>query len=62
MAAWEKSLGGEGRLIRLLVESGYLPVIASIGCEDGGLLNVNADDAAGGLAAMLECDGVAFSE
>ncbi len=53
--------GGDGRLIGVLIENGYLPVMASIGGNaDGGLLNINADDAAGGLATILACDGVVF--
>jgi acetylglutamate kinase len=43
--------GGEARIVRLLVQSGYLPVISSIGLDShGGLLNVNADEAAAGVA------------
>jgi acetylglutamate kinase len=46
--------GGDGRLIGVLVGSGYLPVVSSIGLGRGGeLVNVNADDAAAGLARVL---------
>jgi acetylglutamate kinase len=42
------------RLIRTLVEAGYVPVLASIGLgADARLLNVNADTFAGSLAARL---------
>lgn len=46
--------GGEGGLLRVLLAAGYLPVVSSIGIgEDGELLNLNADDAAAGLARIL---------
>jgi acetylglutamate kinase len=38
-------------LLATLVEAGTLPVVASIGADDHGLLNVNADEAAGAIAA-----------
>lgn len=42
------------RLLRVLVASGFVPVVASIGLdEDGGLLNINADTFAGHIAARL---------
>ena len=45
-------IGADGSLVRTLVAAGYLPVVASLGVDDGGsLLNVNADEAAGALAA-----------
>ena len=46
----------EGRgdsLFGLLLGSGFLPVVASIGADDGGLLNINADDAAEAVAVGL---------
>jgi acetylglutamate kinase len=47
--------GGEGGLLRVLLAAGYLPVVSSIGIgEDGELLNLNADDAAAGLARILD--------
>lgn len=46
---------GEAPLVRLLIRGGYVPVISSIGIDaEGGLLNINADDAAGALARSLD--------
>ena len=46
---------GEGRatLVERLCAGGFVPIIASIGADDGQLLNVNADTLAGHLAARL---------
>lgn len=42
------------RLLSRLLHGGYLPVVCSVaGDPEGGTLNVNADDAAGALAASL---------
>lgn len=42
-------------LLRLLVEQGYIPVLAPIGVgEDGATYNINADTVAGQLAAELK--------
>ncbi len=42
------------RLIKVLEESGYIPVIAPIGCdEEGGTYNINADHVAGKIAGAL---------
>jgi acetylglutamate kinase len=47
-------VGGDGALLRLMLLEGILPVLCSIGLDDGGrLLNVNADDAAAGVARIL---------
>lgn len=47
-------VGGDGRLLRTLLAAGYLPVVSSIGiADDGSLLNLNADDAAAGIARIL---------
>ena len=40
-------------LIELLIERGYVPVVASLGVEGGTVLNVNADVMAGRIAAAL---------
>ncbi len=40
-------------LYTALLSNGFVPVVASIGTDDDGLLNINADDAAEGLAAAL---------
>ncbi len=46
--------GGDGALLRVLLREGYLPVVSSIGLDAaGGLLNINADDGAAGLAGSL---------
>lgn len=45
-------LGSDPALLSTLVEAGTLPVVASLGVDDhGSLLNVNADEAAGAIAA-----------
>lgn len=47
-------VGGDGTLLRTLLASGFLPVVSSIGADRiGGLLNINADDAAAGVASVL---------
>ena len=46
--------GGCATLLKSLITSGRIPVIASIGMlDDGTLLNVNADDAASGVARAV---------
>jgi acetylglutamate kinase len=38
---------------------GYVPVLASLGCDpQGGLLNINADTVASGLAGALKADAL----
>lgn len=50
---------GDGALLTLLVERGYLPVLCSIGIDaHGALLNINADDAAAGVAGVLGASAV----
>jgi acetylglutamate kinase len=45
-------LGADPTLLQVLVENRRLPVVASVGVDDeGSLLNVNADEAAGAIAA-----------
>lgn len=45
-------IGSDPALVTTLVEAGTLPVVASLGVDDqGSLLNVNADEAAGAIAA-----------
>ncbi len=45
---------GDGRLLQLLLGQGFTPVISSIAMgRDGGLLNVNADQAAVAIAQLL---------
>jgi acetylglutamate kinase len=46
--------GGDGRLLSLLMHGGFLPVVSSIGLDERGqALNVNADDAAAGVARVV---------
>jgi acetylglutamate kinase len=46
--------GGDAALLRTLTQAGHLPVLCSIGTGPGGeVLNVNADDAAAGVARAL---------
>ena len=48
-------VGGRATLLADLLASGLLPIIASIGMlPDGTPVNVNADDAAAGVAAALD--------
>ena len=45
---------GDSRLLELLLEQGFTPVISSIAIgRDGGLLNVNADQAAVAVAQLM---------
>jgi acetylglutamate kinase len=45
---------GDPRVITALLRQNFIPVISSIGIDDaGGLLNINADDAAAALASIL---------
>ena len=47
-------VGGEGAILKPLLAGGFLPVVSSIGIDAaGGLLNVNADDAAAGIARAI---------
>lgn len=44
-------MGADASLLDTLLASGRLPVVASIGVHEGALLNVNADEVAGAIAA-----------
>jgi len=47
----------DARLINLLLESGYLPVISSLGASDEGeIYNINADTVASEIAAELHAE------
>jgi acetylglutamate kinase len=47
----------DARLINLLLENGYLPVISSLGADDEGrVLNINADTIASEIAAELQAE------
>lgn len=51
--------GGEPGLLTTLMAAGILPVLCSIGLDEAGaFLNVNADDAAAGIAAVLGARGL----
>ena len=54
---------GSPKLINLLLEGGFLPVVSSIGVTaEGQLMNVNADQAATALAATLGADLILLSD
>lgn len=54
-----KVVGGDATLARTLLGAGFVPVVSSIGLDgDGRALNVNADDAAAGLAGVLRASGL----
>ena len=45
------------QIIHYLTEGGYIPVIAPLGVDDyGNVYNINADEAAGAIAASLEAE------
>lgn len=47
-------VGGDPTVVDLLTATGFLPVLCSIGLDDSGEpLNINADEAAAGLARVL---------
>ncbi len=47
-------VGGDPRLLRVLLSEGFMPVLSPIGFDDAGhALNINADDAAAGVAAIV---------
>lgn len=49
------------RLLETLLAAGYLPVLASVGMDEGGGgLNINADSAATAVAAALKADRLVF--
>lgn len=47
-------------LIQSILEDGYVPVIASVGCGPDGLFNVNADVAASEVAIALKADKLVY--
>jgi len=50
---------GNAELAGTLIASGYIPVLCSIGLDEAGLpLNLNADDAAAGLAKALKASAL----
>lgn len=53
----------DATLLNVLLDKGYLPLISSVGCSDGGqLLNVNADQAATAIAQLLQGELVMLSD
>ena len=49
------------KIVNVLCEAGFIPVIAPIATDDaGGLWNVNADTAAGEIAAALQAEKLIF--
>jgi acetylglutamate kinase len=55
-------VGADVEQVRAVLERGELPVIGPLACElgGGGLLNVNADDAAAALAGALGAEELVF--
>lgn len=53
---------GNPALLNTLLDAGHLPVISSIGINDGELYNVNADQAAIAIAKMLHAQLVLLSD
>ncbi|MSR28902.1 MAG: acetylglutamate kinase [Phycisphaerales bacterium] len=52
---------GDETLLRTLLEAGFLPVLSSVGIDaEGGLLNVNADDAAAAIASIVGASALVF--
>jgi acetylglutamate kinase len=62
---WELGLVGEvegvdAGVLRALLPAGYLPVVAPIGLAGGQIVNINADTAAGAIAAALKAETLVF--
>lgn len=49
---------GDGGLLVSLLDGGWMPIVACVGSHDGRVLNVNADDAAAGVARVVGASGV----
>lgn len=47
-------------LINTILDDGYIPVIASIGCGADGFYNINADAAAGKVAEAMDADKLIY--
>ncbi|MDX9912047.1 MAG: acetylglutamate kinase [Phycisphaerales bacterium] len=51
--------GGSGSVLRAILDAGLMPVLSSIGAlPDGTLLNINADDAADGIARIVNASAI----
>ncbi|MBM6775307.1 acetylglutamate kinase [Olsenella profusa] len=66
-APMDPELGRVGRirevdpsLIETILEDGYIPVIASVGCGPDGFYNINADVAAGKVAEAMGADKLIY--
>lgn len=47
-------VGGDPRLLRVLLDEGFMPVLSPIGFDESGhALNINGDDAAAGAASIV---------
>ncbi|WP_323840551.1 acetylglutamate kinase [Photorhabdus africana] len=58
-----KAMPGDAKLLKTLLDAGYMPIISSIGVTDKGeLMNVNADQAATAIAQTLGADLVLLSD
>lgn len=54
-------VGGDPALLRTLLSGGFLPVLSSIAADQsGGLLNVNADDAAAAITHLVGASQLIF--
>ncbi len=47
-------------LINTILDDGYIPVVASVGCAPDGFLNINADVAAGKIAEAMGADKLIY--
>ncbi|MBM6676190.1 acetylglutamate kinase [Olsenella uli] len=47
-------------LIETILEDGYIPVVATVGCAPDGFFNINADVAAGKIAEALAADKLIY--
>ena len=47
-------------LIETILEDGYIPVVATVGCAPDGFFNINADVAAGKIAEALGADKLIY--
>ena len=47
-------------LINTILDDGYIPVVASVGCAPDGFLNINADAAAGKIAEAMGADKLIY--
>ena len=61
LGAVGKPVASNGRLLEVLIENGYLPVVACLAGDRGGrFYNVNADQMAVSVAASIEAEKIFF--